>query len=88
MCALNNAVGADVFTFPHMERAVQVLVDESIACSLQTGSLGGDTVDQHMNANGWFSDEALARALVIDGRWAFDQVPHLAARPRPRPSLV
>ena len=54
LCAMNNAVGEAAFIMEHMENAVRMLVDESIACALAVGATGGDRAGCHMNGSGWF----------------------------------
>ena len=58
LCALNHALGAGVFDFNRLEHAVQVLVDESMASALEVGSIGWDSAANHMNVDGWFSEDS------------------------------
>ena len=69
--ALNNALGADIFSPAHLEEAVRQVVDESNACALAVNQAEAacDSPHQHMAEGGWYSEEALAKALVIDDRW-------------------
>lgn len=51
------------------------MVDESTACAVAVSQAEAarDSLHHHMADGGWYSEEAMAKALVIDGRWEFVQ---------------
>lgn len=80
MHALNMAVGGPVLDEAKLQAAAQLVVDESLAAALDSGAQSTDRLSMHAGPGGWYSDEALAAALRMDGRWELDQTPLLQQR--------
>ncbi len=73
--ALNHVAGSPVFTIMDLHAAVDAVVAEAQAAALTHNATCEDSWENHMNARGDFSEQALAEALNKHGAWFFDQIP-------------
>lgn len=71
--ALNMAVGQAAFTEAHLHNSAAAVVGEYHAFAFAAGARCEARLEDHVAADGWFSEEAMAAALAADARWSFDQ---------------
>ncbi len=78
MCAvhaLNHSVGHPAFCAEDMDAAVEHIVCEALAFATAVNQTSEETTERHVSAGGNYSEQAMAEALNLHGRWQFDQTP-------------